>query len=211
MTLHTNRRLLGTILLTLTLGACVTMPGKEEDSTAAAADTAAVEKKAVRLSQTPRGAMISSDDRILFDTGKSAIKPDGEVFLDRVVVILKEKTKANVIVEGHTDNVGSAQANLALSQARAAAVKQGFLARGLADTRIQTQGFGMSNPVAENATADGRQANRRTEIIVLGESMDKLGGASLADRLSEGLDRFLKKATGVVGDLFDKVKSSVSK
>ena len=61
--------------------------------------------------------------------------------------------------------------------------------------------------MADNSSAEGRQANRRTEIIVLGESMDKLGGASLADRLSEGLDRFLKKANG----LFDKVKDSVVK
>jgi outer membrane protein OmpA-like peptidoglycan-associated protein len=153
--------------------------------------------------------MISSDERILFDTGKSAVKPDGEVFLDRVAVILKDKTKANVVVEGHTDNVGSAQANLQLSQARAAAVKQGFLARGLKDGRIQIQGFGMTNPVADNATPTGRQANRRTEIIVLGESMDKLGGASLADRLSEGLDRFLRKAGDTAVDIFDKVKSTV--
>jgi outer membrane protein OmpA-like peptidoglycan-associated protein len=188
------------------LGACVTMPNKDENS----AD-GAVEKKAVRLSQTPRGAMISSDERILFDTGKSVIKPEGEIFLNRVVVILKEKTKANVMVEGHTDNIGSAQTNLLLSQARAAAVKQGFLARGLKDSRIQTQGFGVTNPVADNATAEGRQSNRRTEIIVLGESMDKLGGASLADKLSEGLDRFLRKAGETAGDIFDKVKTTVNK
>jgi outer membrane protein OmpA-like peptidoglycan-associated protein len=187
-------------------GACVTMPNKDENS----AD-GAVEKKAVRLSQTPRGAMISSDERILFDTGKSVIKPEGEIFLNRVVVILKEKTKANVMVEGHTDNIGSAQTNLLLSQARAAAVKQGFLARGLKDSRIQTQGFGVTNPVADNATAEGRQSNRRTEIIVLGESMDKLGGASLADKLSEGLDRFLRKAGETAGDIFDKVKTTVNK
>jgi outer membrane protein OmpA-like peptidoglycan-associated protein len=190
----------GILLLTMGLYACVTAPSKDDS-----ADTAPVEKKAVRLSQTPRGAMISSDERILFDSGKSDIKPDGEIFLDRVATILKDKTTANVLVEGHTDNVGSAQSNLLLSQARAAAVKRGFLARGLKDTRIQTQGYGQTKPVADNATPDGRQANRRTEIIVLGESMDKLGGASLADRLSEGLDRFLKKA----GSIFDKVKDSV--
>ena len=69
----------------------------------------------------------------------------------------------------------------------------------------------MTNPVAENTTADGRQSNRRTEIIVLGESMDKLGGASLADRLSEGLDRFLKKAGETAGSIYDKVKSTVNK
>lgn len=204
MAFYNYRRMLGIFLLAGSLGACITMPSKDEEST-----EPVVEKKAVRLSQTPRGAMISSDDRILFDTGKSVIKPDGGIFLDRVVVILKEKTKANVIVEGHTDNVGGAQANLLLSQARALAVKQGFLDRGLKDTRIQTQGFGMTNPVADNSTAEGRQSNRRTEIIVLGESMDKLGGASLADRLSEGLDRFLKKASDVMDGLIDKVKTSV--
>lgn len=206
MASHTNSRLLGSILLAVCLGACVSLPSKDENSA-----EVAPEPKAVRLSQTPRGAMISSDERILFDTGKSAVKPEGEIFLDRVVAILKEKTKANVVVEGHTDNVGSAQANLQLSQARAAAVKQGFLARGLKDARIQVQGFGVTNPVADNATLAGRQLNRRTEIIVLGESVGKLGGASLADKLAEGLDRYLKKATEVVGGIVDRVKTSVQK
>ncbi len=204
MALRIGTRLIGILFLTLGLGACVTLPTTDD---ASASDSAAVEKKSVRLSQTPQGAMISSDDRILFDTGKSDIKPEGEIFLDRVAAILKDKTKANVLIEGHTDNVGSAPSNLLLSQARANAVKQGFLARGLSDARIQTQGLGQTKPVADNSSAEGRQANRRTEIIVLGESMDKLGGASLADRLSEGLDRFLKKANG----LFDKVKDSVVK
>jgi outer membrane protein OmpA-like peptidoglycan-associated protein len=176
----------------------------KEDNPGQATD-AGEAKKAIRLSQVPRGAMITSDERILFDTGKSAIKPDGQIFLDRVATILKEKTKANVQIEGHTDNVGSAPKNLQLSQERAIAVKQGFVSRGVMASRIQTNGFGMSNPVADNASEEGRQANRRTEIIVLGESLDRLGGASLADKLSEGLGRFLKDASG----LYDRVKTTI--
>ncbi|PKN23559.1 MAG: OmpA family protein [Deltaproteobacteria bacterium HGW-Deltaproteobacteria-3] len=159
-------------------------------------------KSAVKVTQTTRGAQITSDERILFDTGKSEIKSDGMVFIDRVVKILKEKTKANVLVEGHTDSVGGAEYNQNLSTRRANAVKQAFVAKGLPAARIQAQGLGMNKPVADNATPDGRQANRRTEIIVLGESVENIGGTSLADQLAEGLDRFLKDASGFIKNVF---------
>ena len=194
------------LLATLALSACVTLPNSSSQD-----NQAELERKSVRLTQTQRGAMISSDERILFDSNKSEIKPEGQVFLDRVAAILKEKTKANVIIEGHTDNSGNTETNLQLSKDRALAVKQAFLTRGLQDARIQTQGFGETRPVADNVAVEGRQSNRRTEIIVLGESIDKLGGASLADQLSEGLGRFLKNATAATGDLINKVKSSIKK
>ena len=201
----TPLKLVGTLLLCFTLAACVTMPDKAQN------EQSDVARKSVRLTQTQRGAMISSDERILFDTNKSEIKQEGQIFLDRVATILKDKTKANVIIEGHTDNSGATDTNLQLSKDRALAVKQAFLARGLLDDRIKTQGFGASLPLADNASVEGRQSNRRTEIIVLGESIEKLGGSSLADQLSEGMGRFLKSASSTANDLFSKVKNTVKK
>ena len=89
------------------------------------AETDAAKRGAIKVTQTTRGAQITSDERILFDTGKFDIKPDGAVFLDRVAAILKTKTKANVAVEGHTDNVGPPATNQTLSQRRANSVNTG--------------------------------------------------------------------------------------
>ncbi|MEW5729340.1 MAG: OmpA family protein, partial [Pseudomonadota bacterium] len=73
-------------------------------------------RQAVTVKQSDRGAVISSDERILFDTGKSEISPDGQVFLDRMAKLLTEKTNANIAIEGHTDNIGGIEYNQHLSQ-----------------------------------------------------------------------------------------------
>jgi outer membrane protein OmpA-like peptidoglycan-associated protein len=186
----------------LILAGCASAPGSGKGT-----DTDSAKRNAVKVTQTTRGAQITSDDRILFDTGKSDIKREGLIFLERVANILKEKTKANVAVEGYTDNVGAANLNQTLSERRAASVKQALVVRGVAATRITATGFGMSRPVGDNNTDDGRQANRRTNIVVLGESVENIGGTSLGDRLSEGLSEFLKSA----GEVMNKVFGSDSK
>jgi len=165
-------------------------------------DTDSAKRNAVKVTQTSRGAQITSDDRILFDTGKADVKKEGLVFIERVATILKEKTKANVTIEGYTDNVGAAALNQSLSERRATSVKQALVAKGVAATRISATGFGMNKPVGDNNTAEGRQANRRTNIIVLGESVENIGGASLGDQLSEGLNEFLKSAGEVMSKVF---------
>ena len=155
-------------------------------------------KAAVKVTQTARGVQISSDERVLFDTAKTEIKGDGQVFIDRVATILKTKTQANVVIEGHTDNVGGAALNQQLSEKRAAAVRDALIKQGIAAGRVQAQGFGMSKPVADNTTPEGRQSNRRTDLIVLGETEANISGPkgspSLADQLGAGLGKFLKDA-----------------
>ena len=163
-------------------------------------------RKAVTVTQSSRGAVITPDERVLFDSGKSDVSKNGEVFVNRVASVLNGKTTANVLIEGHTDNVGGAAFNKQLSERRANAVMQALVSKGVKKDRITTRGMGMNNPVADNATAEGRQANRRTEIIVLGESAEKIGGASLADSLSEGLDRFLKSAGDFINNAFGSAK-----
>lgn len=195
------KSLLGSMLIVSVIGlaGCQSTGGS-------GAETDAAKRKAVVVTQTSRGAQITSDERILFDVGKFDIKPDGAVFLDRVATILKNKTKANVAVEGHTDNVGSPSANQVLSERRAAEVRQGLIARGIPANRITAAGFGFSKPIADNNTPDGRQANRRTEIVVLGETVENIGGSSLAERLGEGMDKFLSNVGGFFNNVFGGAK-----
>ncbi len=100
-----------------------------------------------------------------FDFNKAIIRPDAKPVLDEAVQILKtEEPSAAVIVEGHTDSVGSEAYNMKLSHRRADAVRSYLVRDGIAANRIQTEGFGKTRPVASNATADGRAQNRRVEL-----------------------------------------------
>lgn len=117
--------------------------------------------------------------------------------------MLKEKTAANVVIEGHTDNVGTAALNQTLSERRAKAVQAGLISRGVVEKRVTAQGFGTTRPVADNTTPEGKQANRRTDIIVLGETVEKLGGKEATEQtLASGLDKFLKNAGDFIKNVF---------
>ena len=135
-------------------------------ATGANYDQASTKPKKVTVKQTERGTAVSVDETVLFDTGKYTIKPDGEAFIKKAVQVIN-RSKKDVAVEGHTDNVGSKDANQVLSEKRADVVKQALIKNGVAAKRLKSKGFGMSKPVADNNTAEGRQANRRTEIIIL--------------------------------------------
>jgi len=99
-----------------------------------------------------------------FATGSSKLLPSAYAKLDEVVSQSKEHPEISFEVSGYTDNVGSANSNVRLSQARADAVKAYLVGKGVAASRIGTRGFGEENPVADNGTADGRAQNRRVEI-----------------------------------------------
>lgn len=135
------------------------------------------------MTQTSRGVVIKSSDRILFDTCKAIIKPSAIPFLDEVATILTTKSNSSVVIEGHTDNVGKAEFNQALSELRALTVMQELVNRHVDKTRIKASGFGMTRPIARNDTDDGRQLNRRTEIILLGEKEENIKGT--------GFDKFM--------------------
>jgi len=196
---HRNK-IVGAICLgfALLLSGCASKGGAGGEN---ATDSA--KRAAVKVTQTPRGALITSDERVLFDTGKAVVKSDGKIFIDRVAKILKEKTKADVTVEGYTDNVGGEKANLQLSINRANAVRAGLIKAGIDGKRITSKGLGMSQPAASNNTPEGRQANRRTEILVVGETVENIGGSSLGDRLSEGFENFMNDPLGTISKVFE--------
>jgi OmpA-OmpF porin, OOP family len=104
---------------------------------------------------------------ILFDTGKSAIKPGSEQPLNEVAKLLKKNVTWKMQVEGHTDNVGGKDANAKLSQGRADAVRSWLITNGIDGSRLVAKGFGDSKPVADNASEEGRAKNRRVALVKL--------------------------------------------
>jgi OmpA-OmpF porin, OOP family len=107
-----------------------------------------------------------STQGILFDTGKSEIKPESTPTLKQIAAALKEHPDLKVEVQGHTDNVGKAEANMKLSQARADAVKRALTGEyGVTDAQITAKGYGDTKPAAANTTPEGRANNRRVELV----------------------------------------------
>ena len=103
---------------------------------------------------------------ILFATGKAVVQPESRPVLKEIANTLKKYGDLKILIEGHTDNVGAAASNLALSEARAAAVKAALVADfGIEGSRLTTKGFGDTKPSMPNTTAVGRAQNRRVEIV----------------------------------------------
>ena len=119
------------------------------------------------LQQTQRGLVISLSD-ILFDVGKSTLKPGSQASIQRIAVVLTQYTQHQILVEGHTDATGGDDFNLQLSRDRANSVRTSLVAGGVEASRITAEGFGESRPVASNDNAAGRQQNRRVEIVIVG-------------------------------------------
>lgn len=104
---------------------------------------------------------------VLFNTGSADLLPVSFPELDRLYELLNQLPSIKVEIGGHTDNVGSDSDNQALSEARAKAVQQYLLEKGIPSSRIEYQGYGETKPVADNNTSAGRAENRRTEFRVL--------------------------------------------
>jgi outer membrane protein OmpA-like peptidoglycan-associated protein len=106
-------------------------------------------------------------DNCTFETGKAELKPESYAVLDELVEYLKRKDDERIEVGGHTDNVGKAEANMTLSTNRAIAVRNYIVSKGIAAERVNAKGYGMTQPIEENDTPEGRAMNRRTEVKIL--------------------------------------------
>ncbi len=118
------------------------------------------------------GAGAGSNERfvlsgVTFDTGKAKIRPESFARLDTVVEYMTHKKSSRIEVSGHTDNVGNAKNNKALSQSRAQACRDYLVEKGIDESRIQAVGYGDERPIAPNDTEAGRQQNRRIEVTEL--------------------------------------------
>lgn len=122
--------------------------------------------KTQKVKTDERGTVITLSGSVLFAFGKSDILPSAKKRLDDVAEALKRAPDRTFVVEGHTDSIGSIDANQVLSEKRANAVRDYLISRGLDESRIQAVGKGKDNPIDSNATAEGRAVNRRVEIIV---------------------------------------------
>lgn len=149
-----------------------------EEAEETKAEALAAQKRAEELAervdeleaqQTERGLVLTLGD-VLFDVDEATLKPGGQRAVTELTAFLNEYPERNVLIEGHTDNTGSDEYNLELSEDRANAVRQALIANGIAQTRIRAHGLGEQYPVVGNETSAGRQQNRRVEVIISDKS-----------------------------------------
>lgn len=126
---------------------------------------------------TDRGLVVNMGD-VLFDTGKSDLRSEAREALAKLTGIVLNYPSLRLSVEGYTDSTGTAEFNQMLSEKRADAVRDYLVGQGLDTGSLSAQGLGMNDPVADNSTAQGRQQNRRVQIVVSGEVI----GSQIGDK-----------------------------
>ena len=123
-----------------------------------------LQKEQLGARETGQGMVVSLSN-VLFSTGKATLQPGAHLQLDRLASYLKDHPRERVLIEGNTDNTGSAVKNQQLSDARAQAVAQALQLRGVPAEQYRTIGLGEAYPVASNDNVAGRQQNRRVDIV----------------------------------------------
>ncbi|HET7197304.1 MAG TPA: OmpA family protein [Burkholderiales bacterium] len=178
------KTVLPAFLLTLLAG-CAATPGAgsaqpappssadEEKYRAGDAEAALARAKAAQEEQSLENQRLAAELRrltlgadLLFDSGSATLKPGGRRALGELARVMREDPERRIAIEGFTDDRGGEQANRRLSERRAQAVRAALVRAGVGADRIAARGLGESYPVASNASAAGRQLNRRVEILV---------------------------------------------
>jgi outer membrane protein OmpA-like peptidoglycan-associated protein len=124
-----------------------------------------MEGKFASIHRDARGTIVSLAD-ILFDFDKATLRRDVEFNLVKIATILNQFGEMKILIEGHTDAIGSEEYNLILSKKRAQAVLDFMVSQGVAADRLSSEGYGESRPVADNETEEGRQKNRRVDLVI---------------------------------------------
>ena len=122
----------------------------------------------LNATKSERGLVITLGD-VLFDTNKSELRSGAHFTIDKLAAFLAEYPTRKALIEGFTDSTGTVDYNQRLSERRAEAVRNAIAARGVDSSRLMTRGYGVAFPVASNETAEGRQRNRRVEVIISDE------------------------------------------
>jgi OOP family OmpA-OmpF porin len=120
----------------------------------------------LRAERTARGLVVTLED-VLFEVNGADLQPGAQVQLLRLVEFLKRNPDRKVLIEGHTDSIGSSEYNLQLSLLRAESVQSFLVGNGLPADHITAIGYGETRPEAPNDSATGRQQNRRVEVVIL--------------------------------------------
>jgi outer membrane protein OmpA-like peptidoglycan-associated protein len=126
-----------------------------------------------------RGLIVNMSD-VLFDTGSYTLKPGAREKLAKISGIVLAHPGLSLQIEGHTDSVGGDDFNQQLSERRADSVRDFLAEQGVPASSITAHGFGKSQPVASNDTPEGRQRNRRVELVVNGAAIGNTASASAA-------------------------------
>ncbi|MCD8740472.1 OmpA family protein [Mucilaginibacter roseus] len=135
-----------------------------------------MDRQAAEIKQTVPGATVTRegegiivkfDSGILFDVDKTDLKSAARTNLENLATSLKNNPQTNISIIGHTDSTGTASYNQTLSERRAASVKSYLVTNGVSGSRLSTTGKGKNEPIASNATAEGRAQNRRVEIVIV--------------------------------------------
>jgi outer membrane protein OmpA-like peptidoglycan-associated protein len=131
----------------------------------------------LQTQDSARGLIVNMSD-VLFDTGSYTLKSGAREKLAKISGILLAHPGLTLQVEGHTDSVGSDEFNQELSERRAGMVRDFLIDQGVGASTITARGFGKTQPVATNDTTEGRQRNRRVELVVNGDSIDAAAGSA---------------------------------
>ena len=131
-----------------------------------------LQSQMIQVTKSARGIILSMSD-ILFDVNKASLKADLKTSLAKVAGILSVYQQFNVSIEGNTDNTGSEEHNMKLSQQRADNVKAFLVEQGIAEDRLTAKGLGMTMPVADNSTKEGRQKNRRVDLVIQDKALQQ--------------------------------------
>ncbi|MFC6997471.1 OmpA family protein [Rufibacter roseus] len=124
------------------------------------------EMKSAQVERVGEGIKVTFDAGILFATNSSDLQPSSRADIQKLAETLKKYPGTNVLIEGHADNTGTDAINQPLSERRAQAVANYAISLGVEPGRIQTRGYGSTQPIADNTTAAGRQQNRRVEVAI---------------------------------------------
>ncbi len=153
---------------------------RRQDAEKRAAQAAADLAKFATVTQSPRGMVITLSGSILFVTAKWDLLPSAQVKLNDVATaLIKEDPLSKMVVEGYTDSQGGVAYNQDLSMHRAQAVRDYLVTRGIAGDRITAEGFGLTKPIGDNKSPEGRANNRRVEIVVQSRDPERVSTTSL--------------------------------
>lgn len=139
---------------------------READLAAEQAQSLRRQLENLQLRQTESGVVVTLGD-VLFETGETDLKPEAQTSLVEVVDLLQSEPDKKIRIEGHTDSVGDADANIRLSEQRAQSVLDALVSLGVDGSRITSVGMGEDFPIATNDTQEGRSKNRRVDVILL--------------------------------------------
>lgn len=152
-----------------------------------------IEEKELKLSMEEKGLVLRFVAEVFFDSGKAEIRPEAYPILDKVAEFLKQEVPdRNIAIEGHTDNqpikYSGWKSNWELSAARALSVLHYLVdKKGIDPKRVQAVGYGEYHPIADNSTPEGRQKNRRVEIVILPKKLAKVR-EGLLEELGKALE-----------------------